>query len=131
PLISAPARVCGVVRLPPPAPFSMCLPPGATAAYTAQLRQAFGLDRSIPAQYLIWLGKLASGDFGISIHFRRNVIEMVLVALPATLELLAVGLMLGIAAGIAGGLAMFAWRGTVGEQAVELRPTVMMSIPEL
>src|SRR5262245_59304913 len=124
------ALVFVVLRLLPADPIAMSLPPGATADDVARLRQAFGLDRSIPAQYLIWLGKLASGDFGISIHFRRNVIEMVLVALPATLELLAVGLMLGIAAGIVGGLAMFAWRGTVGEQAVDLGTTVMMSIPE-
>src|SRR5215470_7364389 len=102
----------------------------ATATDIAQLRQAFGLDRPIPVQYLIWLGKLASGDFGISIQFRRNVIDMVLVGLPATLELLSVGLALGIVAGLAGGLAMFAWRGTAGEQAVDLGTTVMMSIPE-
>lgn len=124
------ALVFIVLRLLPADPIAMSLPPGATRADIEQLRQAFGLDRSIVEQYLIWLGKLARGDFGISIHFRRDVIAMVLVALPATLELLAVGLILGIATGVAGGLSMFAWRGTVGEQAVDLGTTVMMSIPE-
>jgi peptide/nickel transport system permease protein len=124
------ALVFVVLRLLPADPIAMSLPPGATAQDVAQLRAAFGLDRPIPVQYLIWLAKLARGDFGISIHFRRDVIDMVLVGLPATLELLAVGLALGIALGLAGGLAMFAWRGTAGEQVVDLGTTVMMSIPE-
>jgi peptide/nickel transport system permease protein len=124
------ALVFVVLRLLPADPIAMSLPPGATAADVAQLRAAFGLDRSIPEQFLIWLGRLARGDFGLSIHFRRPVLDMVVVALPATLELLASGLLLGIVAGVAGGLVMFAWRGTAGEQAVDLGTTVMMSIPE-
>ena len=30
----------------------------------AQIRAELGLDRSIPEQYLIWMGKVLTGDFG-------------------------------------------------------------------
>ena len=124
------AMVFTVLRLLPADPIGMSLPPGATAADAERLRQAFGLDRPIAVQYAIWLAKMATGDFGTSIHFRRGVLEMLLTALPATLELLWIGLFLGIVVGVVAGLAMFAWRGRWREQAVDLGTTVMMSIPE-
>jgi peptide/nickel transport system permease protein len=108
----------------------MSLPPGATSADFDRLRAAYGLDRSIPEQYLIWIGKLATGDLGTSIYFRRGVGELVARALPATLELVASGLVFGVLLGVAGGLAMFAWRGGAGEQALDLGTSALMAIPE-
>lgn len=129
-LICVSALVFVILRLLPADPVAMSLPPGATAEDLAKLRQAFGLDRSIPEQYLIWLGKLVTGDFGGSIYFRRPVIDLVSKALPATIELVFIGLVLGIALGVAGGLAMFAWRGRAGEQVLDLGTSGLMAIPE-
>src|SRR5439155_762597 len=40
-------------------------------AYTEEdaikVRQAYGLDKPVPVQYVIWLGKLVQGDWGTSI----------------------------------------------------------------
>lgn len=124
------ALVFVVLRLLPADPAMMSLPPGATEADLVQLRAELGLDRSIPAQYLIWLGNLATGDLGVSIYFRRPVDELIAAALPNTIELVAAGLILGAALGMAGGLAMFALRGGPGEGALDLASTTMMSIPE-
>jgi peptide/nickel transport system permease protein len=129
-LICVSALVFVILRLLPADPVAMSLPPGATAEDLAKLRQAFGLDRSIPEQYVIWLGKLVTGDFGGSIYFRRPVFDLVSKALPATVELVALGLILGVALGIAGGLAMFAWRGRAGEQVLDLGTSGLMAIPE-
>ncbi len=46
-----------------------------------------GLDQPLPAQYAIYLGKLARGDFGDSFKTRRPALTMVMERLPATLEL--------------------------------------------
>ncbi len=129
-LLCVSALVFVILRLLPADPIAMSLPPGATAADYDRLKQAFGLDRSLPEQYLIWLGRLATGDFGGSIFFRRPVGELVGKALPATLELVAASLVLGIAIGVSGGIAMFVLRDRWGEKALDGVTTVMMAIPE-
>jgi ABC-type dipeptide/oligopeptide/nickel transport system permease component len=129
-LLCVSAVVFGILRLLPADPVAMSLPPGASVEDYEKLRQAFGLDRSLLDQYLIWLGKLARGDLGGSIFFRRPVSELVAIALPATIELVAAGLSLGVLIGVGGGLAMFALRGRIGETALDGATTVMMAIPE-
>ena len=39
-----------------------------------QIKHAYGFDRPLPVQYLLWLGHVLTGDFGISIATRRPVI---------------------------------------------------------
>jgi ABC-type dipeptide/oligopeptide/nickel transport system permease component len=124
------ALVFTVLRLLPADPLGMSLPPNASQADVAQMRQEMGLDRPIAAQFGIWLSHLAEGDLGTSIHFRRRVAAMILTALPTTLELVAAGLVLGVALGTICGMAMFAWRGTIREQLVDLGSTAVMSVPE-
>ncbi|HTR85535.1 MAG TPA: ABC transporter permease [Reyranella sp.] len=119
-----------VLRLIPADPLAMSLPPNATQEEVAELRHSMGFDRSIPEQYAIWLGHIVRGDFGVSIQFRRDVLALVLEALPTTLELVAVGLTLGILLGIGCGLLMFAWRGTAKEQLADMGSIVVLSIPE-
>jgi ABC-type dipeptide/oligopeptide/nickel transport system permease component len=119
-----------ILRLLPADPVAMSLPPGATAEDYEKLRQAFGLDRSLLAQYGIWLGKLLHGDLGGSIYFRRPVADLLATALPATLELVTTSLVLGVITGLGGGLAMFALRGGPGELVLDAATAVMMAIPE-
>src|SRR5215472_14538480 len=58
-------------------------------AYTKEdaikAREAYGLNRPILVQYLIWLGKLLRGDWGVSILTGRPVLQDVLIRLPVTL----------------------------------------------
>jgi len=119
-----------VLRLLPADPLAMSLPPNATQAEMEEMRHDMGFDRPIPVQYAIWLGQIGRGDFGTSIQFRRSVSDLILAALPTTLELVAVGLTLGILLGIGCGVLMFAWRGTAKEQIADLGSVVVMSIPE-
>lgn len=129
-MIVVAALVFAVLRLLPADPVSMSLPPGATQAEAERMRAEMGLDRPIPVQFALWLGDIVRGDFGTSIYFRRPVADLVAHHLPNTLELVAAGLILGIAFGLAGGLAMFALRGGAGEGALDVASTAMMSIPE-
>ncbi len=67
-------------------------------------RRAYGLDRPIGVQYVIYIRRLVAGDLGISIRTRRPVLDDLREFLPATVELggtaWAVALLLGIPAGI-------------------------------
>jgi peptide/nickel transport system permease protein len=78
-----------------------------------QLRQAYGLDKPLVVQYVIWLGKLAHGDWGTSILTSRPVLQDVLLRLPVTVELIAlamvVALLIAIPAGIIAALRQNTW----------------------
>jgi peptide/nickel transport system permease protein len=51
------------------------------------LRAKYGLDQPLTVQYLIWLGKILHGDFGVSIFTSQPVLESIIERLPVTLEL--------------------------------------------
>src|SRR6187402_278450 len=51
------------------------------------LREAFGLDKPLPIQYLDWVGAMAQGDLGQSLRTRESVTAILLRSLPVTLEL--------------------------------------------
>ena len=86
-------------------------------AYTEEdaikIREAYGLDRPVLVQYVIWLGKLVRGDWGASILTGRPVLSDVLVRLPVTLELIvlsmAVALAIAVPASIIGALRQNTW----------------------
>ncbi|QQP91263.1 ABC transporter permease [Skermanella sp. TT6] len=51
------------------------------------IRQAYGLDRPLAVQYLVWLGQTLGGDFGQSLYFKTDVVDLVLAKAPVTLML--------------------------------------------
>ena len=77
--------VCfSLVYLAPGDPLQTVLPPDATAETVAIVKKAYGFDKPLPIQFLIWLGRVATGDFGTSIATRRPVILEVTGALANT-----------------------------------------------
>jgi peptide/nickel transport system permease protein len=77
--------VCfSLVYLAPGDPLQTVLPPDATAETIAIVKKAYGFDKPLPMQFVIWLGKVATGDFGMSIATRRPVILEVTGALANT-----------------------------------------------
>lgn len=119
-----------VLRLIPSDPLAMSMPPNATREDLAEMRREMGLDRPIPVQYAIWIGQIARGDLGTSIVYRRPVGGLILTALPTTIELVSMGLALGVFLGLGFGVALFEWRGRLAEHVADLGSTVVMSIPE-
>ncbi len=66
-------------------------------------KEHWGLDKSLPEQYLVYIGNLAHGDLGTSIISRRSVGEDLGEALPATFELATTAILfslLGVPLGI-------------------------------
>jgi peptide/nickel transport system permease protein len=79
--------------------------PRLTAEARAEIRARYGLDRPLAEQYLRWLGAIATGDLGTSFFFKRPVLEVLADALPPTLLLTGVALLLDLALGFAIALA--------------------------
>src|SRR5512135_1745154 len=73
--------------------------PDATPEQVEEIRAQYGLDRSLPRQYLAYLGSVARLDFGRSLQDGTPALAKVLTALPASLLLggLAMALMLAVA----------------------------------
>ena len=129
-LIGVAVIVFVVIRLVPGNPVAMMLPPGATQDDVARLTALYGLDKSIPAQFFIWLGGVVQGDFGTSITARQPVLGLVLGRLPATLELSV--LALGMAC-VLGGMAALTGtrrRGTRVEGAIDIGNGMALSVPD-
>ena len=76
------------------------LGPYAGEAQIKHVTQEYGLNKPLWTQYLIYMGKLAKGDFGHSIVTGRPVLQDLAVYFPATLELSLVSLLLIIVIGI-------------------------------
>jgi peptide/nickel transport system permease protein len=78
--------------------------PHITAADIARLKHNFGLDRPVYVQYLSWLGKYVTGDWGWSTMNSTPAKEAILERLPATLELMGVSYAVAIALGLIFGI---------------------------
>jgi peptide/nickel transport system permease protein len=74
-----------LVYLAPGDPVQNLLPPDASQADVIYLKHAYGLDQPIPIQYVKWLLRALSGDFGVSIQTNRPVLGEVVHALANTL----------------------------------------------
>ena len=102
-----------LVRLVPGDAASVILGDQASAASLAALREKLGLDQPVHVQYLAFLGKILTGDFGQSLSSGRSVIREVLLVLPSTIELtvaaIAIGLLFGLPLGVAAALSRNGW----------------------
>src|SRR4051812_4811111 len=119
-----------ILRILPVDPAAMSLPPNATLSEIEAKRHEMGLDLPLWRQYLIWLGQVAQGDFGTSIHFRRGVAGLIGSTLPATIELAVLAMLIAGALGIAGGLFLFDVRGTAREPVADAASILLLSLPE-
>jgi len=79
-----------LVYMAPGDPLTRLLPDDASPEVIAMMKQAYGLDKPIPIQYLVWLGNALSGDLGTSIQTNRPVLNEVSKALVNTIILSAV-----------------------------------------
>lgn len=129
-LIGAAVIVFVVIRVVPGNPIAMMLPPGAGEEDIARLQALYGLDKSIPEQFVIWLTGVAQGDFGTSITTRQPVLDLVLSRLPATLELSIMALVIAVIIGGALALTGTLMRGTRVEGTIDVANGMALSVPD-
>ena len=103
------------------------IPP--TDSALAEARQALGLDRPLPEQYLSWVWNALHLDFGVSYITGRPVLDDVLYYLPATLQLGALALLVTLALSIPLGLAAARWQGKWPDHVVRFVTFIGVSMP--
>ncbi len=96
--------VFSLIHMVPGNPIDSLLGPGSTAADRVELTKAYGLDKSLPVQYFVWMKKFITGDMGQSIIEKQPVLDMILYNTPFTLRLgiasLVISLVLGVFLGV-------------------------------
>lgn len=93
-------------------PVRMLLPIEASLEDVERMRAALGLDRPLLVRYGEFLLNALQGDFGMSLRARQPAIDVVLQALPATLELALTALLLATLISIPLGIAAAVKRNT-------------------
>ncbi|HVB42261.1 MAG TPA: ABC transporter permease [Streptosporangiaceae bacterium] len=83
----------------------------ARPAQIARAAHQLGLDRSLPVQYLHYMNEILHGNLGISVSTKRPVLADIAQRLPNTLELLVLGMIIAVLAGIVLGALSARWRG--------------------
>ena len=91
--------------------------------------KAMGLDKPLIVQYVIWVGKAVRGDFGNSVYYQRNSLDMILEALPATLQLSGISFMAAMIIGIPLGVLSAVKRSTAWDYAGRSFALLGQSVP--
>ncbi len=80
------------------------LSPDFTPQQQAEIERSLGLDRPLPVQYLVWVSGMLAGSWGHSYKDGRDVRDVVLERMPATLTLMgtayALSLMIAVPIGV-------------------------------
>ena len=102
-------------RLMPGDPVSTVLDPRFSPQAKAELEALYGLDRPLWVQFLIYLRRTATFDFGLSFATQRPVLDEILGRLPNTLFLLVPAYLLSVLIGTFLGVLAARRRGRAAE----------------
>lgn len=102
----------------------------ATAETVENIRVQLGLDQPFLVQYGRFLAGLLQGDLGRSYLQKTEVAALIWSRLPATLMLMAAGILCELILGIAMGVAAALWRGRAVDQALMMTSFVAVSAPQ-
>ncbi|WP_336810377.1 ABC transporter permease [Bosea sp. MMO-172] len=123
------ALVFFLTRLAPGDPAALMLGDQATAEDIAKLRAAYGLDKPLVVQFVLWLKEVASGNLGHSIFLQRPVTQALLERAEPTFFLAMFSLAIAAAIGVPAGIASAVWRGRPVDQAVSGLAMLAANIP--
>jgi|SRR5579875_13647 peptide/nickel transport system permease protein len=121
--------VFALVHIAPGNPIDMLLPPEASPRVIAEVKAAFGFDKPLYVQYLLWLRNALTGSFGVSIFNAQPVLGQLLVALGNTLILAILAATLGFGLGIGLGLLAAAHHGSWRDKLCSAVATIGVSLP--
>jgi peptide/nickel transport system permease protein len=103
--------------------------PDMTAEQVAALRARLGLDRGLVQQFLLFLSRLAQGDWGVSFVHGRPALQVIAERFPATLELTLIASIFAICVGLPVGLLAGRRQNSAVDTSIQLTSFVMFCVP--
>ena len=118
-----------MLRLTPGDPAAVLAGDAASTEQIAQIRSGLGLDRSIPEQYAIWVGRLVQGDLGRSYYYKTPVTTLIGQRIEPTLSLAALTMLIAVGVAVPLGV-LAAWRfGSLLDRALMGFSVLGFSVP--
>jgi ABC-type dipeptide/oligopeptide/nickel transport system permease component len=117
-----------LVRL-TPNPVALIAGPEATAEQLRMVQKQLGLDKSVPEQFITYVGHVLTGDFGRSWISGRPVLTEIAERAPFTIELLLWGVAIGTVLGVMVGLHAAYRRDGWFDQVTRFASLVGFSVP--
>jgi peptide/nickel transport system permease protein len=118
-----------LVRAAPGDPTAFLVSPSASAADVTRTRAELGLNRPLIVQYARWAGGVLKGDLGESFARRQPVTRLLGEALPVSLGLGLISLLLTFVFGIAIGIYQAVRRGSAADTALTVLTTSAYAAP--
>lgn len=119
-----------IVHLAPGGPLDVYADnPSVTKEALEGIAKAYGLDRPLPVQYLLWLKSMLIGDWGYSIRTGRPVLTEIVGRLRPTLELGGASLLLSLLIAVPLGILSASRRGTKLDNTLTLASFAGISVP--
>ncbi|RXH42339.1 ABC transporter permease [Bradyrhizobium zhanjiangense] len=94
------------------------------------LRRALHLDQPAYLRYLLWLGRLLTGDPGNSLVSNLPIAELVATRLPNSLMLAFVTIVVCVPMALILGISSAIWQGSLYDRVVSLTTMSLVSVPE-
>lgn len=93
-----------LLHLIPGDPALVILGTDATPEEVERLRGLLGLDKTLPVQFISYLGRVLQGEFGDSIFQHEPVTKLIMERLPATIELTVAAMLFAVVVGLGAGM---------------------------
>lgn len=118
-----------LLRLSPGDPAIIMAGDSATAQQIDEMRHYMGLDQPLVVQFVLWLGQILQGDFGVSLHSNVPVTEMIGSRVGPTLALAVTTMTFSVLVAIPLGL-VAAWaRGSLLDRGIMALAVLGFSAP--
>lgn len=118
-----------MMRMIPGDPATLMLGDLAQPGQVEAMKKAMGLDRPVAMQYLIWLGNVVTGDFGVSISTGQKVLPLIWDRFLVSANIVLLSVLLATLIAVPAGM-FAAWRqDRIGDISVIAVATVLLSIP--
>lgn len=85
-------------------PVRLMVPEEATERDIANLRRELGFDRPLAVQFVDFIARVARGDLGTSLRYRKPALALVLERMPATVELSTAAMVIALLVAIPSGI---------------------------
>lgn len=119
-----------IIRLAPGDPMSLYIQADVDPMYAENLRNALGLNDSLPLQYLKWIKGMLTGELGMSFSKHADVSRILASTIPNTLLLTFFALIFNFIIGIALGVITALKRGSATDHLVNVSSLFVYSMPE-
>ncbi len=128
-LLGVSVLVFMVLHLVPGNPAQVIAGPDAPPETVAAIEKQLGLDKPLPEQYAIYLGRVLHGDLGRSLRTKRPVLTDVMDALPKTIELALAAAIITPIVAIPLGVVAAAKRGTPTDSSLMITSMLGITAP--